>query len=159
MKWPSIYWRPLWISSNNFSLSKSHKNLSGHWGREKLPLIHLRGKSHFSTQSNSILLPLQFVAHPNVQQLLASIWYEGLPGFRQMNMIFQLLEVIRISMNFKVSLKRDFIFRFAGSDFCFRSSPWLTFWFRSRDFRKSSGSRSSSSSATRPHTLPFYVSE
>ena len=31
----------------------------------------------------------QFVAHPNVQQLLASIWYEGLPGFRQMNMILQ----------------------------------------------------------------------
>ena len=32
---------------------------------------------------------LQFVAHPNVQQLLASIWYEGLPGFRQKNMILQ----------------------------------------------------------------------
>ena len=32
---------------------------------------------------------MQFVAHPNVQQLLASIWYEGLPGFRQMNMILQ----------------------------------------------------------------------
>ena len=31
----------------------------------------------------------QFVAHPNVQQLLASIWYEGLPGFRQMNMVLQ----------------------------------------------------------------------
>ncbi|KAJ8929134.1 hypothetical protein NQ314_018202 [Rhamnusium bicolor] len=24
-----------------------------------------------------------FIAHPNVQQLLASIWYEGLPGFRR----------------------------------------------------------------------------
>ena len=33
----------------------------------------------------------QFVAHPNVQQLLASIWYEGLPGFRQMNMILQVI--------------------------------------------------------------------
>ena len=31
----------------------------------------------------------QFVAHPNVQQLLASIWYEGLPGFRQKNMVLQ----------------------------------------------------------------------
>ena len=29
-----------------------------------------------------------FVAHPNVQQLLASIWYEGLPGWRRWN-IFQ----------------------------------------------------------------------
>lgn len=34
---------------------------------------------------------LQFVAHPNVQQLLASIWYEGLPGFRRRNMLFQVL--------------------------------------------------------------------
>ena len=31
------------------------------------------------------------MAHPNVQQLLASIWYEGLPGFRQKNMILQVL--------------------------------------------------------------------
>lgn len=26
---------------------------------------------------------LQFVAHPKVQQLLAALWYEGLPGFRR----------------------------------------------------------------------------
>ena len=43
---------------------------------------------------------LQFVAHPNVQQLLASIWYDGLPGFRQMNMILQFLEVCRIGLLF-----------------------------------------------------------
>lgn len=43
---------------------------------------------------------LQFVAHPNVQQLLASIWYEGLPGFRQKNMILQFLEVCRIGLLF-----------------------------------------------------------
>ena len=42
----------------------------------------------------------QFVAHPNVQQLLASIWYEGLPGFRRKNMLLQSLEVIRIGMLF-----------------------------------------------------------
>ena len=24
-----------------------------------------------------------FVAHPNVQQMLGSIWYEGVPGFRR----------------------------------------------------------------------------
>ena len=38
---------------------------------------------------NHFKMPFQFVAHPNVQQLLASIWYEGLPGFRQKNMILQ----------------------------------------------------------------------
>ncbi len=36
------------------------------------------------------------MAHPNVQQLLASIWYEGLPGFRRKNMALQALEIVRI---------------------------------------------------------------
>lgn len=44
----------------------------------------------------------QFVAHPNVQQLLASIWYEGLPGFRRKNMFLQALEIVRIGMLFPV---------------------------------------------------------
>jgi len=45
---------------------------------------------------------LQFVAHPNVQQLLASIWYEGLPGFRRKNMVLQALEIVRIGIGFPV---------------------------------------------------------
>merc|ERR550532_3334328 len=44
----------------------------------------------------------RFVAHPNVQQLLASIWYEGLPGFRQKNMILQGIEVCRIGLMFPI---------------------------------------------------------
>ncbi|EFN61135.1 Transient receptor potential-gamma protein [Camponotus floridanus] len=42
----------------------------------------------------------KFVAHPNVQQLLASIWYEGLPGFRRKNMFLQALEIVRIGILF-----------------------------------------------------------
>ncbi|XP_039279119.1 transient receptor potential-gamma protein isoform X2 [Nilaparvata lugens] len=42
----------------------------------------------------------KFVAHPNVQQLLASIWYEGLPGFRRKNMALQALEIVRIGVMF-----------------------------------------------------------
>ncbi|XP_044587322.1 transient receptor potential-gamma protein isoform X3 [Cotesia glomerata] len=42
----------------------------------------------------------KFVAHPNVQQLLASIWYEGLPGFRRKNMVLQVLEIVRIGILF-----------------------------------------------------------
>ena len=45
---------------------------------------------------------LQFVAHPNVQQLLASIWYEGLPGFRRKNMVLQALEIVRIGLLFPI---------------------------------------------------------
>ena len=41
------------------------------------------------------------MAHPNVQQLLASMWYEGLPGFRQMNMILQVRRIMMFS-NFDI---------------------------------------------------------
>lgn len=51
-------------------------------------LMHKLSSQHFQF--------FQFVAHSNVQQLLASIWYEGLPGFRRKNMALQALEIIRI---------------------------------------------------------------
>lgn len=51
-------------------------------------------------ESDVLMTCLQFVAHPNVQQLLASIWYEGLPGFRRKNMVLQALEIIRIGAMF-----------------------------------------------------------
>ncbi|XP_035742149.1 transient receptor potential protein-like isoform X2 [Vespa mandarinia] len=44
----------------------------------------------------------QFVAHPNVQQLLAAIWYDGLPGFRRKSMIGQLIEVGKLGAMFPV---------------------------------------------------------
>ncbi|KAG7202406.1 hypothetical protein KM043_018722 [Ampulex compressa] len=44
----------------------------------------------------------QFVAHPNVQQLLAAIWYDGLPGFRRKNMIAQLIDVGKLGAMFPV---------------------------------------------------------
>lgn len=47
------------------------------------------------------LFPIvQFVAHPNVQQLLASIWYESVPGFRRKNMLLQAAEMVRIGAMF-----------------------------------------------------------
>jgi len=45
---------------------------------------------------------LKFVSHPNVQQLLAAIWYDGLPGFRRKSMIAQFLEVIKLGAMFPV---------------------------------------------------------
>ncbi|XP_069174755.1 transient receptor potential-gamma protein-like isoform X3 [Procambarus clarkii] len=44
----------------------------------------------------------KFVAHPNVQQLLASIWYEGLPGFRRKNMALQALQIVKIGILFPI---------------------------------------------------------
>ena len=43
-----------------------------------------------------------FVAHPNVQQLLATIWYEGLPGWRRMNILSQVIPRFFIQL-FKLS--------------------------------------------------------
>ncbi|KAH7969161.1 hypothetical protein HPB52_015283 [Rhipicephalus sanguineus] len=44
----------------------------------------------------------KFCAHPNVQQLLASIWYEGLPGFRRKNIILQSMQILKIGLLFPV---------------------------------------------------------
>ncbi|GAB0092353.1 Transient receptor potential protein [Sergentomyia squamirostris] len=44
----------------------------------------------------------QFVAHPNVQQLLAAIWYEGLPGFRRKAMLGQIMQVMKLGAMFPI---------------------------------------------------------
>ncbi|SPP80904.1 transient receptor potential protein [Drosophila guanche] len=43
-----------------------------------------------------------FVAHPNVQQLLAAIWYDGLPGFRRKQASQQLMDVIKLGCSFPI---------------------------------------------------------
>ncbi|RWS07648.1 transient receptor potential-gamma protein-like protein [Dinothrombium tinctorium] len=44
----------------------------------------------------------KFCAHPNVQQLLASIWYEGLPGFRRKNIVKQTFQILFIGLMFPI---------------------------------------------------------
>lgn len=43
-----------------------------------------------------------FCAHPNIQELLATMWYENLPGFRKKNPFAQCLQVIFIGLMFPV---------------------------------------------------------
>ena len=43
-----------------------------------------------------------FVAHPSVQQLLAAIWYDGLPGFRRLHIIRQLICVVKHACMFPI---------------------------------------------------------
>ena len=38
----------------------------------------------------------QFVTHPSVQQLLAAIWYDGLPGFRRLHIIKQVMTIAKV---------------------------------------------------------------
>ncbi|KAJ6648092.1 Transient-receptor-potential-like protein [Pseudolycoriella hygida] len=44
----------------------------------------------------------KFVAHPNIQQLLASLWYEGVPGFRRKHSLEKLFIIIRVAILFPV---------------------------------------------------------
>lgn len=46
--------------------------------------------------NNILKCGLQFVAHPFIQQLLATVWYEGLPGFRRLQLYKQIIEIIKI---------------------------------------------------------------
>ncbi|KAF5272566.1 hypothetical protein FQR65_LT04905 [Abscondita terminalis] len=43
---------------------------------------------------------LKFVAHPNVQQLLAAIWYEGVPGFRRKKTFWQIIHITKLIIMF-----------------------------------------------------------
>lgn len=45
----------------------------------------------------SISIILQFVAHPNIQQLLGAIWYEGVPGFRRKSVIQKLTQICTVA--------------------------------------------------------------
>ena len=47
---------------------------------------------------NVLSLPCQFVAHPNCQQQLLSIWYENLSGLRQQTMAVKFLVVLAVAI-------------------------------------------------------------
>jgi hypothetical protein len=42
----------------------------------------------------------KFVAHPHCQQLLVSLWYDGISGYRRLNIALKILVIIFISLMF-----------------------------------------------------------
>nr|QDQ16919.1 transient receptor potential-like protein [Danaus plexippus] len=42
----------------------------------------------------------KFVAHPNIQQLLATIWYDGVPGFRRKTAFEKIMIIMRVALMF-----------------------------------------------------------
>uniref|UniRef100_A0A1B0DMR2 Transient receptor ion channel domain-containing protein n=1 Tax=Phlebotomus papatasi TaxID=29031 RepID=A0A1B0DMR2_PHLPP len=42
----------------------------------------------------------KFVAHPNIQQLLAALWYEGVPGFRRKSAMQKMTICVRVALLF-----------------------------------------------------------
>ncbi|KAL0884290.1 hypothetical protein ABMA27_016274 [Loxostege sticticalis] len=72
-------------------------------GSPQAPLPEPGAPQHMRLSRLKLAIKLRqkkFVAHPNVQQLLASIWYESVPGFRRKNMLLQAAEMVRIGAMF-----------------------------------------------------------
>uniref|UniRef100_A0A182K248 Transient receptor ion channel domain-containing protein n=1 Tax=Anopheles christyi TaxID=43041 RepID=A0A182K248_9DIPT len=44
----------------------------------------------------------KFVAHPNIQQLLAAMWYEGVPGFRRKSAAEKIYIIVRTAVLFPI---------------------------------------------------------
>ncbi|CAG9767036.1 unnamed protein product [Ceutorhynchus assimilis] len=42
----------------------------------------------------------KFVSHPNIQQLLAALWYEGVPGFRRKSNFHKLMIIVKVALLF-----------------------------------------------------------
>lgn len=42
----------------------------------------------------------KFVAHSNIQQLLSSIWYDGLPGFRRKTLAEKCMCIVKVAVLF-----------------------------------------------------------
>lgn len=42
----------------------------------------------------------KFVAHPNIQQLLAALWYEGVPGFRRLSASKKAMTCVKVAVLF-----------------------------------------------------------
>ena len=57
----------------------------------------------------------EFVAHPNCQQLLSHIWYQGIPGWKQGNMIYKLGFTLLISLTFPFTALLYICFPFSSS--------------------------------------------
>lgn len=45
---------------------------------------------------------LQFVAHPTIQQLLAALWYDGVPGFRRKSLMEKISITLRVALMFPI---------------------------------------------------------
>ncbi|ELT89523.1 hypothetical protein CAPTEDRAFT_172686 [Capitella teleta] len=80
----------------------------------------------------------KFVAHPNCQQLLASLWYEGLPGFRRRHIVFKVLLTVSVcllypilSLMYMVAPKSPFglFMRRPFIKFICHSASYMTFLF------------------------------
>lgn len=77
--------------------------------RRKLPFCVLKVTVSYQQQKIDVVvsvfmifLSLQFVAQPNCQQLLATLWYDGFPGWRRRHWAVKLVTCFIIGLLFPV---------------------------------------------------------
>lgn len=96
--------------SKKFSVAPSYNPLKASKKDSMQSLDSVTGR-HESYRSHMRLARLRlaihckqktFCAHPNIQELLATMWYENLPGFRRKNPIAQTVQVILVGLMFPI---------------------------------------------------------
>ncbi|KAL7031376.1 hypothetical protein ACKWTF_006982 [Chironomus riparius] len=68
----------------------------------------------------------KFVAHPNIQQLLASLWYEGVPGFRRKSAAEKIFIITKVAALFPFYCLMYMLFPFCHSAKIMRK-PFMKF--------------------------------
>ncbi|KAF2366307.1 Transient receptor potential channel [Trinorchestia longiramus] len=74
-----------------------------------------------------------FVAHPNVQQLLAALWYAGLPGFRRLNVMQKLFQLVKVVVLFPMYCMQYILFPDSPSNKLIRT-PFMKFLLHSASY-------------------------
>ena len=75
----------------------------------------------------------QFVAHPNCQQLLTSIWYEGLPSWRKRNAVSKLFMCVGLILLMPFMAMYYWVFPLSRIGLLLRS-PFMKFLYHSASF-------------------------
>lgn len=105
--WRGLKWRSIWNRKRYFDddicvhTSLRLSDADWHWemcGRIESCLGTIF--DIFVAFCSDHFLPFQFVSHPNIQQLLASLWYEGVPGFRRKTSLKRALHIAKVALLF-----------------------------------------------------------
>lgn len=83
------------------------------------------------------------MAHPNIQQLLAALWYEGVPGFRRRGSLKKLMIILKVALLFPMyciiymiapNCSMGVVMRKPFMKFLIHASSYLFFLSRSNNF-------------------------
>ncbi len=80
-----------------------------------------------------LIVWFQFVSHPHCQQLLASVWYEGIPGWRRYNTITKFLLILGLIL-LKPGMMVYYLVKPHSSVGRIMRTPFMKFLYHSASF-------------------------